>query len=660
MVNMEISEKIGKLRGPILVLGASGFVGANLFRSLLARRSDVYGVTSKLPAWRLEGVPRENVLTIDLNVPSNVRAMLEQREYQTVFDCVAYGAYSFQEDLSLIYETNINRTTQLTQILSQQKSAVYIHAGSSSEYGDNASAPKEDSQLTPNSHYAVTKAAVSGLLYFLGKKRGFACANLRLYAVFGPMEDSSRLIPVLIQHGMRKELPPLVDPEISRDFVYVDDVSEAFVDTAIELKSEQYGESFNVGSGKKTTIRELAGMARELFGIVQEPAFASYQNRKWDTTDWYCDSSKLKQAVGWEPRHDLRHGLLKTLAWFQTLPDLTAYEKSSKKYEVDPQRSISAVVACYKDVQAIPIMYEELARVFKELRIDYEIIFVNDNSPDNSEEVIRSLSQQDRRVIGISHSRNFGSQSAFRSGMEVSTKRACVLLDGDLQDPPEVIAKFVEKWKEGYEVVFGRRVKRVAPFYMQFAYKAFYYFFNRFSYIVIPRDAGDFSLIDRRVVDCLLRFPERDLFLRGIRAFAGFRQVGVDYVRPERRFGRSTNNLFKNIGWAKKGILSFSNFPLNALSFCGFVLFAISMVLMLAQIGLRIFRPDLSPRGVTTIIVIVIFFSSLNVFALSLIGEYLGKVFEEVKRRPHFIRRNIIQYGEVRSAGGEAQLHLER
>ena len=217
-------------------------------------------------------------------------------------------------------------------------------------------------------------------------------------------------------------------------------------------------------------------------------------------------------------------------------------------------------------------MYERLKATFTKLNIDFEIIFVNDCSPDDTEEVIRDISRNDRRVVGISHSRNFGSQSAFRSGMEIATKNRCVLLDGDLQDPPELIEKFVELWRQGYDVVYGRRVKREATLFMQLAYKAFYRVFDYFSYIAIPHDAGDFSLMDKRVVKALLQFPERDLFLRGVRAFAGFKQTGVDYVRPERMFGRSTNNLLKNLDWAKKGILSFSNTPLNMMTFAGVLL----------------------------------------------------------------------------------------
>jgi dolichol-phosphate mannosyltransferase len=183
---------------------------------------------------------------------------------------------------------------------------------------------------------------------------------------------------------------------------------------------------------------------------------------------------------------------------------------------------------------------------------------------------------------------------------------------------------------------------------MQVAYKLFYRTFDYFSYLKIPHDAGDCSLLDRRVVEAILRFPERDLFLRGVRAYAGFRQVGVDYVRPERRFGISTNSFWKNLGWAKKGILSFTYVPLTILSVSALFLFALSVVLMLAEVVMKIVSPSLAPKGFATVLLLVLFFGSLNLLAIGVVGEYLAKIFEEVKQRPHFIRRSIIRDGEVR------------
>ncbi|HEU5355503.1 MAG TPA: glycosyltransferase family 2 protein, partial [Actinocrinis sp.] len=311
------------------------------------------------------------------------------------------------------------------------------------------------------------------------------------------------------------------------------------------------------------------------------------------------------------------------------------------------RRSISAVIACYKDGQAIPYMHRRLTDAFVKCGVDYEIIFVNDDSPDDSAEVIRELSERDEHVIGITHRRNFGSQAAFLSGMRESSGDAVVLLDGDLQDPPEMIEQFVEYWDQGYEVVYGHRVDREAPLYMRLAYRGFYRVFNRSAPFHVPTDAGDFSLMDRRVVDHLLEFPERDPFLRALRAYVGGRQIGVDYVRPERMFGTSTNNLARNLGWATKGILAVSKVPLSLLSTAGAGFFALSMLALVAQAVYKMVDPGSAPQGVTILITPVVLLGSLNLLAISIVGAYVGTILEEAKRRPRFMRDSIIRSGRV-------------
>jgi dolichol-phosphate mannosyltransferase len=638
-----------QLQGPILVLGGSGFIGANLLRLLVAERDDVYGTSSNFDAWRLEDIPEKNKIIVDLLVDADLEKIFSELSPKTIFNCVSYGGYFFETDAELIYQTNFNLTARLLRIMEQRAISCYVHSGSSSEYGDNCTAPEETAPPAPNSDYAVSKVSSSALIWYYGRKKKLPCANLRLYSVYGPLEDSSRLIPTIIRKGIQGDYPNLVNPDISRDFIYVDDVVESFVLTALNLKEEDYGESFNIGSGSKTTIAEISNIARSQFGIPFEPRFSTMPDRLWDVRDWYANPEKARKKLRWNPRTELREGFAKTVDWYSILPDPERYHASSKQFSFDSTHSVSAVVACYKDNQAIPIMYRRLVDTFSKLNIDYEIIFVNDNSPDDSDEVIKAISRNDKRVIGISHSRNFGSQAAFRSGMEIASKNSCVLLDGDLQDPPELIEQFVEKWREGYDIIYGRRIKRVAPFFMRAAYKLFYRVFDAFSYINIPHDAGDFSLIDKKVVNCLLQFPERDLFLRGIRAFVGFRQTGIDYIRPERMFGTTTNSFFKNIGWAKKGILSYSNTPLNILSFAGTVLFGISVLLGMIQIASRLIFPGLAPRGVTTMLLTILFFGSFNLLAIGIIGEYIAKIFEEVKQRPLFIRKHLIRNGEIRN-----------
>lgn len=305
---------------------------------------------------------------------------------------------------------------------------------------------------------------------------------------------------------------------------------------------------------------------------------------------------------------------------------------------------LSAVVACYRDALAIPVMYERLTAVFLKLGVDYEIIFVNDCSPDDTREVLVGLASRDRRVIAIHHTRNFGSQSAFTSGMRIASGDAVVLLDGDLQDPPELIGQFLEKWREGYEIVYGVRIKRDTTRFLQFAYKAFYRFFRATSYVPIPLDAGDFSLIDRRAVDALNALPENNRFMRGLRAWVGFRQAGIPYVRPERMFGRSTNSMLRNLQWARQAIFSFSYAPLDFIVWLAVATMGASFAMMIFQLAIRLLYPSSAPRGFITLVLTILFMGGIQMLCLSIIGSYLSHIYDEVKRRPPYIVESFSNY----------------
>jgi polyisoprenyl-phosphate glycosyltransferase len=301
---------------------------------------------------------------------------------------------------------------------------------------------------------------------------------------------------------------------------------------------------------------------------------------------------------------------------------------------------LSAVITCYRDAQAIPLMHQRLTAVFGALGVRYEIIFVNDASPDDADSVLRELTAKDDHVLAVEHSRNFGSQSAFVSGMQLAAGDAVILLDGDLQDPPELIAAFYAKWRAGNDVVYGRRVKREGSALLGLLVTGFYRVFRGLSEVPVPLDAGDFGLMDRKVVDELLALPETDQFLRGLRAWVGFTQTGVDYVRPKRVFGRSTHSFMKNVWWARKGIFSFSFVPIEILGYAAATMTTLSFGALIYRLVDALRRPEVA-HGVSTIIVLIVFFGSLNLLAVALVGEYLIKVFEEVKRRPKFIRKAI-------------------
>lgn len=305
-----------------------------------------------------------------------------------------------------------------------------------------------------------------------------------------------------------------------------------------------------------------------------------------------------------------------------------------------PETTLSAVITCYKDEPALLLMHARLTHVLSALGVNYEIIFVNDASPDDADRVLAELTERDQNVIAIEHSRNFGSQSAFLSGMQIARGDAVILLDGDLQDPPELISAFFAKWREGYEVVYGCRTKRQGSRVFALLARLFYRLFRGISEVSMPLDAGDFSLIDRKVVDALLALPETDQFLRGLRKWVGFKQTGVDYLRPERPFGRSTHSFLKNIWWARKGVFSFTTVPVELLSCAGVVMTGASFLGLLYQGFQHLLHPG-SAANVGLLIAFVAFFGSVNLLAVAIIGEYLIKVLEESKKRPHFIRKAV-------------------
>jgi polyisoprenyl-phosphate glycosyltransferase len=295
------------LSGPLLVLGAGGFIGSNLLKKLREVRTDVFGTSRN---------PLDPCITIsDLN--REARAVIEFVKPAVIFDCVTYDGYLLETDISRIYRTHVELKAQLLELASEYR-ITYVHGGSSSEYGHLLDAPTEDSALFPNSHYAVAKGASAGLVHYFGKHRGLKCANLRLYAVYGPGErEENRLIPQLVKAAKSGGYPPLGHPEISRDFIHVDDVCEAFIKAAVSLecshpavRTAEPGDSYNIGTGTATTLRELAYLAKDIFGLKTYPQFSEGRLREYDFPGrWCAQPDKSLMCLGWKAKISLREGL---------------------------------------------------------------------------------------------------------------------------------------------------------------------------------------------------------------------------------------------------------------------------------------------------------------------------------------------------------------
>ncbi len=233
-----------------------------------------------------------------------------------VFHLAAHGAYSWQNDLKQIISTNILGTANLLSGLADLGCESFVSAGSSSEYGYKDHAPGEEERLDPNSEYAIAKSAATHFCRLYAQKQGLNTIVLRLYSVYGPYEDRDRLIPTIIDHGLQSKLPPLVDPEIARDFIYVDDAISAFI-AAAEAKNITPGSIYNIGTGKQTTLRDVVSIARPIFNIMQEPQWGSMPNRKWDTSVWVANIEQISKDLGWQPKHAFKEGFLKTIDWYK-------------------------------------------------------------------------------------------------------------------------------------------------------------------------------------------------------------------------------------------------------------------------------------------------------------------------------------------------------
>ncbi|OGZ54154.1 MAG: hypothetical protein A3H62_03015 [Candidatus Ryanbacteria bacterium RIFCSPLOWO2_02_FULL_44_40] len=305
-------------------------------------------------------------------------------------------------------------------------------------------------------------------------------------------------------------------------------------------------------------------------------------------------------------------------------------------------KKLSVVIPCFNEAKNIPELYERLVKTLKRLTSSYEIVFIDNNSTDGSEELYRTLAKQDKNVSVLFFSRNFGnSQYGYSAGTEYATGDAVIWMEGDLQDPPEVIERFVDQWLRGHEVVYGVRPKAVGSFFSRFGRRTFYRLFQKLSYLDIPRDAGDFAILDRRVVDIFNAMPERSRFVRGLRAWIGFKHTGVLYKRQPRRAGVSSNPSFRrNIWWARKFIFSFSYAPLEFIALAAFwvTVFSVAATVFLF-IGAVVDR--FSWIAVLAAFVVLWFFA-LVMIVLAVLAESISIIFEEVKQRPKYIIREIL------------------
>jgi len=302
--------------------------------------------------------------------------------------------------------------------------------------------------------------------------------------------------------------------------------------------------------------------------------------------------------------------------------------------------TLSVVLPVYNERQNLDALVGRLIPALeKAAGEDFEILFVDDGSVDGSAEILDAFHARDPRLKAVHFSRNFGQQAALQAGLDEATGRAVILMDADLQDPPEVLGRLVEHWRQGYEVVYAIRRRRKEGLVKRAAYAVFYRTLKAVAEIDVPLDAGDFCLLDRRVVDTLATLPERNRLLRGLRRWVGFRQVGVEYERDARHAGETKYTLRRLLRLALSGYVGFSAMPLRAAAWLGFVSASAGFALALWAVVTKLVDIP-SPRGWASTVAIVLFVGGVQLVMLGVVGEYLGRVYDEVRKRPLYVVRS--------------------
>jgi len=313
----------------------------------------------------------------------------------------------------------------------------------------------------------------------------------------------------------------------------------------------------------------------------------------------------------------------------------------AKSVGAEPLRpELSVVTPIFNEEDNLPSLHARLSSVLKQTGLSYEIIFVDDGSRDGSLELLRDFAADDPYVLVVDLARNFGHQVAISAGLDHARGNGVIVMDSDLQDPPEALPQFIAKWREGHDVVYAIRAQRKEHWLKRTAYAAFYRLLQRVANIDIPLDAGDFCIMDRRVVDLLVGMPERNRFVRGIRSWVGLDQVGLAYERHARQAGQPKFTFTRLVYLALDGLVSFSYVPLRVITMLGLAVSFVSIVLALFY-AIKKLTVGLNPPGFATLIVAVFFLAGMQLITIGVIGEYVGRIFEEVKRRPLYVVRRL-------------------
>jgi dolichol-phosphate mannosyltransferase len=639
----------------VLITGGGGFLGAGLARRLLDAGHEVHLLLrpggSRRRLADLEG--RFHAHDADLlDGPAVKRAVAACRP-EVVFHLAAEGVHGGR-GLDESVRGNVLATAHLLEALEGHDYRALVHAGSGAEYGPREGAIPEDAPLCPATDYAAAKAAAS-LLVLAQARRGRPAVVVRIFGAYGPGEAPARLVPYVMGCCRDGVAARVSAGEQRRDFVFADDVHELLLAAA---RDPSAGPVLHAGTGQAHRVRDVVEAVRRLCGPGPGPVYGAHQ-RPGEPALYLADVARTTDRTGWRPRHDLEAGLHRTWEWFRAAPaagavsffgarefrppgaaemaappnpDTTAASSATEGRMAAEEPWLSLVVPVLDEEEVLGETYAVLTRILAGLGRPYEVIVVDNGSTDRTPGIAAGLCRHDPRWRYLRLSRNFGYQNSITAGMLAAAGEGILVIDADLQDPPELIPQFVARWQEGYDVVYGVRARRVGePLWRtvptMLAMRLITWMSDEFK---LPAHSGDFRLISRRVRDAFAQLPENNRYVRGLIHWLGFRQVGVPYTRLGRTRGSSKVNWPHLIGFTCNAIINFSIKPVRFFALLGLG------VLGLAAVLAALWLPGMA-GGMTGVHLLLLLNLGVLGCGVGALGEYLAKVHLDGKRRPLFL-----------------------